>query len=74
MRHSGYSVHPGLERAATGIGRIEGERLCDRWPGPTAALETCVAIYRIADPKARLRWGDHVMATDTGPHPFSLDE
>jgi TolB-like protein/class 3 adenylate cyclase len=75
VRHRGYPVHPGLERAATGIGRIEGDRLCERWPGPglgpDAALDTCVAIYRIADSKARLRWGDYVMATDTGPHPFS---
>ena len=74
VRHSGSPVHPGLDRAARGIGRIEGARLCERWPGLDAALETCVAIYRIADPKARLRWGDHVMATDTGPQPFSLIE
>ncbi|MEE8506493.1 MAG: hypothetical protein V3S40_09780, partial [Kiloniellales bacterium] len=78
----GYPLHPGLARAATGIGRIAGDRLCDRWPGTGpgpglgrgVALETCVAIYRIADPKARLRWGDYVMATDTGPQPFSLIE
>ena len=74
VRHSGYPLHPGLERAATGIGRIDGDRLCERWPGPGADLETCVAIYRIADPKARLRWGDYVMASDTGPHPFSAIE
>jgi len=79
VRHRGYPLHPGLARAATGTGRIAGDRLCDRWPGPGlgpglgrgVALETCVAIYRIADPKARLRWGDYVMVTDTGPHPFS---
>ncbi len=76
VRHSGYPLHPGLDRAATGIGRIVGDRLCERWPGqgPDAALETCVAIYRIADAKARLRWGDYVLATDTGPHPFSIIE
>ncbi len=76
VRHTGYPVHPGLDRAATGLGRIDGDRLCERWPGPgqDVEIETCVAIYRIADAKARLRWGDHVMATDTGPHPFSLVE
>jgi len=67
-------VHPGLDRAATGTGRIEGNRLCERWPRPDAAMETCVAIYRIVDPKARLRWGAYVMATDTGPQPFSMAE
>jgi tetratricopeptide (TPR) repeat protein len=76
VRHSGYPLHPGLARAATGIGWIAGDRLCERWPGPgpDAEIETCVAIYRIADAKARLRWGGYVMATDTGPHPFSIIE
>ncbi len=74
VQHSGYPVHAGLGRVATGNGRIEGDRLCDRWSELSGTIETCVAIYRVPDPNARLRWGDYVMVTDTGPHPFSLAE
>ena len=70
--HEGYPVHPGLGRSVSGVGRIEGDRLCEQWPAAGGSFETCVVIYRIPDGNARIRWGDYVMVTDTGPHPFSL--
>lgn len=72
VEHSGYPIHPGLGARATGTGRVRDDLLCEKWPGLAQAFEICVAIFRVPDPKARIRWGDYVMVTETGPHPFSV--
>jgi TolB-like protein/class 3 adenylate cyclase/Flp pilus assembly protein TadD len=74
VEHSGSPIHPGLSTKETGTGRIEKNLLCEHWPTLTKTLELCVAIFRVPEGNARIRWGDYVMATDTGPHPFRLVE
>jgi TolB-like protein/class 3 adenylate cyclase len=74
VRHSGYPIHPGLREDAMGSGKLEDDLLCEQWPALVEAFEICVAIFRVPDRKAQIRWGDYVMVTDTGPHPFSLAE
>ncbi len=74
VTHWGYPVHAGLPDSATATGRIENDLLCEAWPALTKTFEICVAIFRVTEPDARLRWGDYVMVTDTGPHPFSVAE
>jgi tetratricopeptide (TPR) repeat protein len=70
--HAGYPIHAGLPEAATGLDRVHGDLLCEVWPVLTDDFEICVGVFRISEPGARLRWGDYVMVTDTGPYPFSL--
>jgi TolB-like protein/DNA-binding SARP family transcriptional activator len=72
VTHAGYPVHAGLPEAAAGVARIEDDRLCEQWPSLTTAFEICVVLFRVSDSNARVRWGDYVMVTDTGPHPFSV--
>ncbi len=74
VEHTGFPIHAGMAKQATGAGRIEDDMLCDQWPLLTEDLEICVVIFRISNPNARIRWGDYVMVTDTGPQPFSLVE
>jgi adenylate cyclase len=72
VTHVGDPIHAGLPRTARGVGRIQDDLLCEQWPVLTKAFEICVVIFRVPDRNARLRWGEYVMVTDTGPHPFSL--
>jgi TolB-like protein/class 3 adenylate cyclase/Flp pilus assembly protein TadD len=74
VEHTGFPIHAGMAKQATGAGRIEDDMLCDQWPLSTTELEICVVIFRVSNPNARIRWGDYVMVTDTGPQPFSLVE
>lgn len=69
--HFGYPIHPGLPTTASGQGWIHDDRLCERWPALSTSFEICVAVFRVPGEAARARWGDYVMVTDTGPHPFS---
>jgi TolB-like protein/Flp pilus assembly protein TadD len=74
VAHSGYPVHPGMTKAATGVDRIEDDMLCEQWLPLPESPSICIVVFRVPEPNARLRWGDYVMVTDTGPHPFSLVE
>lgn len=74
VEHEGYPIHAGMDVSAEGAGRMEEDRLCEKWPLLAKTFETCVVIFRVTDPGAKTRWGDYVMVTDTGPHPFSLAE
>ena len=47
---------------------IEGDRLCDRWPGAEVDLTICVTIFRDPDSGEN----NYYMVTDTGPHPFQV--
>jgi hypothetical protein len=72
VTHVGDPIHASLPRTARGVGRIQDDLLCEQWPVLTKTFEICVAIFRVPNRNARLRWGEYVMVTDTGPHPFSL--
>ncbi len=74
VTHVGDPIHAGLPELASGLGRIQDDMLCEQWPALTKDFEICVVIFRVPERNARLRWGDYVMVTDTGPHPFSLVE
>ena len=71
VEHTGYPIHPGLHEDARGTGKLQDGLLCEQWPALAKAFEICVAVFRVPDRKAQIRWGDYVMVTDTGPHPFS---
>jgi TolB-like protein/DNA-binding SARP family transcriptional activator len=74
VAHVGTPIHPGVGGGDTGDGRIEDDMLCERWPVLSTAFEMCVVVFRISERNARIRWGDYVMVTDTGPHPFRVVE
>jgi len=74
VEQSGVAIHGGVTAGDTGAGRIVDDRLCERWSGTGEASEICVVVFRIPEGNARIRWGDYVMATETGPHPFKLAE
>jgi hypothetical protein len=64
------SIEAGTIRTATesdgdvmGVGWIEGDRLCDRWPEADGDLTICVTIFR--DPDSGQN--NYYMVTDTGP-------
>ncbi len=69
--HEGDPIHPGLPKTATATGKIRNDLLCEMWQALSDKLELCVGIFRVSDPNARLRWGNYIMVTDTGPQPFS---
>lgn len=74
VEHWGYPIHPGLGTGARGTGNQRDGLLCAQWPALAGSSGICAAIFRVPGRKARIRWGDYVMVTDTGPHPFSLVE
>jgi hypothetical protein len=74
VQHFGIPIHAGVREGAYGVSRIKDDLLCETWPEFTQTFEICVVIFRIPDRNARIRWGDFVMITDTGPKPFSLVE
>ena len=72
VEYSGFAIQPGVPRKAIGKSWIEDDMLCERWPVENEPLELCSVIFGIPEGDARVRWGDYVMVTDTGPHPFKL--
>jgi tetratricopeptide (TPR) repeat protein len=74
VKYSGYQIQAGVPWNATGASRIEDDMLCEEWSVATEPLELCTVIFRVPEGDARVRWGDYVMVTDTGPHPFRLVE
>jgi TolB-like protein/Flp pilus assembly protein TadD len=64
----------GLPLNAIGTSRIEDDMICESWPETPEPLELCSAIFRVPEGNARTRWGEYILATDTGPHPFRLSE
>jgi tetratricopeptide (TPR) repeat protein len=74
VEYGGIQIQPGLPWKVIGSARIEDDMLCERWPETTEPLELCTVIFRMPEGEARIRWGDYVMVTDTGPHPIKLVE
>jgi tetratricopeptide (TPR) repeat protein len=54
-----------------GVGRIEGDRLCETWPDLSAAVPFCVSVHRLP-PGPWSRIGDYVMVNDLGAHLFKV--
>jgi adenylate cyclase len=74
VAYSGTDIQAGIPQDEIGTSRIEDDLICEQWPETPDAPELCSAIFRVPDGNARTRWGDYVLATDTGPHPFRLSE
>jgi adenylate cyclase len=74
VEHFGWPIHPYVKGGDTGVGRIENDTLCEQWADLPKDLEICVVIFRVPERNARIRWGDYVMVTETGPQPFELVE
>jgi TolB-like protein/cytochrome c-type biogenesis protein CcmH/NrfG len=74
VEYTSVLIQPGVPPNATGTSRVEDDMLCERWPEAPEPLELCSVFFRIPEGNARIRWGDYVMVTDTGPHPFRLVE
>ena len=72
--HFGFSIQPTVQGGDTGVGRIENDSLCEQWVDSSKDLEICVVVFRVPERDARIRWGDYVMVTETGPQPFKLVE
>lgn len=72
VQHLRGSIQPGVVDGDTGIGKIEDDVLCEVWPKLARDLEICVVVFRVVERIRRIKWGDYVMVTATGPHPFSL--
>ncbi|MDJ0958774.1 MAG: adenylate/guanylate cyclase domain-containing protein [Arenicellales bacterium] len=72
VEHTGFDIHPGLPADATGQGEIKDDTLCETWPVISRIANLCVTVFRVPDADARARWGEYVMVTDTGPHPFTV--
>ncbi len=74
VEHFGWPIHSYVQAGGTGSGRIEKDMLCEQWGDLPKHLEICVVIFRVPERNARIRWGDYVMVTETGPQGFKLAE
>jgi TolB-like protein/thioredoxin-like negative regulator of GroEL len=74
VEHFGYQIHPNVHGGDTGVGRVENDMLCEQWADMPKDLEICVVVFRVPERAARIRWGDYVMVTGTGPQPFTIVE
>ena len=72
VNYTGFVVQSGVPQSATGISRVEGDMLCERWPDEPEPLELCSSIFRLPEGNARTRWGDYVLVTDSGPNSFNV--
>jgi hypothetical protein len=67
--HYGISIHSGQrDIEEQGEGKIENDRLCDRWSHADGDITICVLIFRNSDGDEN----DFYMLSDTGPHPFRI--
>ncbi len=74
VKHFGWPFHLYVKDGDLGVGRIRNDMLCEQWADLPKDLEICVVIFRVSERNARIRWGDYVMVTETGPQPFRLVE
>jgi len=72
VEHKGFPILPGVNSKDTGIGKVKNDMLCETWPKLADDLETCLVIFRVTERIARIQWGEYVLVTETGPHPFSI--
>jgi adenylate cyclase len=76
VEHSGKQIITGISYSAKhGVGRIDDDVLCERWPEFNDVGEICVTIFRVPEPASMTaRRGDYVMVSDFGPNPFRVVE
>ena len=74
VKHVGFQIHPYTLSGVSGVGRIENDMLCEKWADLPKELEICDVIFRVPERTARVRWGDYIMVTESGPQPFKLVE
>jgi TolB-like protein/class 3 adenylate cyclase/tetratricopeptide (TPR) repeat protein len=76
VQHSGFPIQLGsTNRLTHGVGRIDRDLLCERWPEFSEEVELCVSIFRMPNADTRIaRRGDYVMVTFQGPMPFRVVE
>ncbi len=74
VEYTGFPIQSGVPLNAIGTSRIEDEMICERWLEAPEPLELCSVIFRVPEGNARARWGDYVLVTDSGPHPFRMAE
>ncbi|MDH3692810.1 MAG: hypothetical protein OEU36_25570, partial [Gammaproteobacteria bacterium] len=60
VKYTGYWIQGSEPKKESGMSRIEGNLLCDRWEAPDP-LELCSVIFRMPEGNARKRWSDYVM-------------
>ena len=70
VSYTGQQIHPSVESGSIGTSRVEEDLLCESWPNQAESLAICTAIFSLPKGNARRRWGDYVIITDIGPHPF----
>jgi len=75
VEYGGFQIQPGIPWKTIGSARIiQDDMLCEEWVSAIETLDICYVIFRIPKGEARIRWGDFVIVTDTGPHPFRVVE
>jgi TolB-like protein len=72
VKYTGFGIQSGVPNSSVGISRIEDDMLCERWLDNPEPLELCSLIFRLPEGNARIRWGDYVLVTDTGPNSFKI--
>jgi TolB-like protein/class 3 adenylate cyclase/Flp pilus assembly protein TadD len=72
VTYSGIIIQEPQIVEKAGIARVKDDKICEDWSDVSDVSERCSAIFRIPEGNARTRWGDYVIFTDTGPHPFRL--
>jgi hypothetical protein len=72
VEYTGFGIQSGVPNSSVGISRIEDDMLCERWLDNPEPLELCSLIFRLPEGNARIRWGDYVLVTDTGPNSFKI--
>ena len=74
VEYSGFVIQPSIPEGSVGTSRIDEDRICERWQVASEETELCSVLFRVPGENARKRWGDYVLVTDTGPHPFRVME
>jgi tetratricopeptide (TPR) repeat protein len=72
VEYTGFGIQTGVPKSAIGTSQIEDDMLCERWSEEPEPLELCSVIFRLPEGNARIRWGDYVLVTDSGPNSFKV--
>ncbi len=72
VEYTGFGIQSGVPKSAIGTSQIEDDMLCERWSEEPEPLELCSVIFRLPEGNARIRWGDYVLVTDSGPNSFKV--
>lgn len=70
VEYSGRIIRPGASE--TVASRVEDDVICEQPLDAPGSQELCSTIFRVPEGNAQRRWGNYVLVTDTGPHPFTI--